>query len=233
MAKNNSTPKLERPCSACHHLHDGIPCMEDGCECKKSVPAVVPTPAPQVDTRTDSEVISEGGEPAGGNTERNDGAAGLDMQAVEGDPAASQQPYDAGLRNTLPLQERVANVIEDFEAESGRWPVGCELVISGKVYTWTGEKMEEAPESVPEPPAAASTRLSEDDQAKLREFFAEQSEVKELPDGSVMLPLRVDVDQLEILKAWAEGAGEHWVTFAQRTLEMGLNAVINGGQVAG
>ena len=92
-------------------------------------------------------------------------------------------------------------------------------------------------ELVPEAPAAepppTPVALSEDDQAKLREYFAEQTEVKELPDGSVMLPLRIDADQIEILKAWAEGAQENWVSYVQRTLEIALNATINGGAVAG
>lgn len=201
--------------------------MEDGCECKVSVVAEVP----QVDTRTDSEVISAGGEPAGGNTERNDGAAGLDVQAVEGDPAASQQPYDAGLRNALPLQERVANLIEDFEDENGQVPIGCELVIAGRVYAWNGERMieEVVQRRVPPTPAA----LSEDDQAKLREYFAEQTPLKELPDGSVQAMVIVPAEMVEVLLAWADGAQEPWPLYLQRTLEMGLNAVVNGGAVAG
>ena len=222
---------IERPCAnpACGHVHEGIPCMEDGCECKVSVPAAVP----QVDTRTDSEVISAGGEPAGGNTERNDGAAGLDVQAVEGDPAASQQPYDAGLRNALPLQERVANLIEDFEDENGQVPIGCELVIAGRVYAWNGERMIEAPEAPAAEPPPTPAALSEDDQAKLREYFAEQAPLKELPDGSVQATVIVPAEMVEVLKAWADGAQEPWPLYLQRTLEMGLNAVVNGGAVAG
>jgi hypothetical protein len=229
MAKSQKPTPIERPCSTCGHLHDGIPCMEDGCDCQFSVPAEVP-PTPQIDTRTDSEVISAGGEPAGGNTE----VLKSGMESV--DPTAQQPtPYDAGLRNTLPIQERIANLIEDFEDENSQVPIGCELVVSGRVYAWNGERMVESQEAVPDPPAApvAATELSEDDQAKLREFFAEQTPLKELPDGSVQVAVIVPAEMVEVLKAWADQAQEPWPLYLQRTLEMGLNAVVNGGAIAG
>jgi hypothetical protein len=232
-------PKLERPCSNCHHLHEGIPCMEDGCNCPRSVPAEVPQP--QIDMRTDSEVGAAELEA------RLDASADRLLDAIEASrekmtdeerevaDREAQAILDRAVANQgpIPLQERIANLIEDFEDENGRAPIGCELVISGRVYAWTGEKMEEVPAAPTVEPPPAPTTLSEEDQAKLREYLAEQTPVKELPDGSVMLPLRIDADQIEILKSWAEGAGEHWVSYVQRTLEIALNATINGGAVAG
>lgn len=230
--------EIERPCADCQHLHDGK-CTECACEVNR------------VAEVTSSEVISAGGEPVGGNTEGENTEPALQTAEdsnTERSPAETAT-YDAGLRNTrqqangldglsdnqrgsvaptIPIQERIANLLEDYAIEN-RIPVGCELVIAGRCFAWNGEKMVEAEETVPEPPI----ELSDADKTKLREFVAEQAKAEELPDGSVMLPLRIDVDQIEILRAWAEGAGENWIAYAQRTLEMALNAVLNGGAVAG
>lgn len=209
--------EIERPCADCHHLHDGK-CTECACEVNR------------VAEVTSSEVISAGGEPVGGNTEGENTEPAFQTAEdsnTERSPAETAT-YDAGLRNTIPLQERIANLLEDYAIEN-HIPVGCELVIAGRCFAWNGEKMTEAEETVPEPPI----ELSDADKAKLREFVAEQAKAEELPDGSVMLPLRIDADQIEILRAWAEGAGENWIAYAQRTLEMALNAVLNGGAVAG
>ncbi len=54
-----------------------------------------------------------------------------------------------------------------------------------------------------------------------------------LPDGSIRIPIIVPQEQCEILRAWADGAGEPFETYLQTIVEMGLNALITGGAVAG
>jgi hypothetical protein len=54
-----------------------------------------------------------------------------------------------------------------------------------------------------------------------------------LPDGSMRISVIVPEEQVEIIRSWAEGAGESFESYLQTTVELGLNAVINGGSVAG
>jgi len=59
------------------------------------------------------------------------------------------------------------------------------------------------------------------------------SHIQELPDGSIRVPVVVSQEQVEILKSWAEGAGETFEDYLQTILNMSLEATINGGAVAG
>jgi len=54
-----------------------------------------------------------------------------------------------------------------------------------------------------------------------------------LPDGGIRVPINIGPDETEILKAWAEGAGESFEDYLKTILDMALNAVINGQSVAG
>ena len=54
-----------------------------------------------------------------------------------------------------------------------------------------------------------------------------------LPDGSMKISVIVPEEQINILRSWAESAGESFESYLQTTVELGLNAIINGGSVAG
>src|SRR6185437_3472280 len=175
--------KIERPCADCNHLHEGK-CTEDGCFCEVSRVA---------------EVSTMGDAPTSTMVEAENPVLANDKQVEEVSILEPGTVVPVTPINALPLQERIANLLEDYAIEN-RIPVGCDLVIAGQCFSWNGEKMTEAEETVPEPPI----ELSDADKTKLREFVAEQAKAEELPDGSVMLPLRIDVDQIEVLRAWAE-----------------------------
>lgn len=67
--------------------------------------------------------------------------------------------------------------------------------------------------------------------AELKTFMGDG--IVDLPDGGILTTIKVDADKKEILMAWAEGAGESFPDYLQKILEMGLEAVVNGGAVAG
>lgn len=67
--------------------------------------------------------------------------------------------------------------------------------------------------------------------AELKTFMGDG--IVDLPDGGILTAIKVDADKKEILMAWAEGAGESFPDYLQKILEMGLEAVVNGGAVAG
>lgn len=213
MPKKN--PVIERPCPDCNHLHDGIVCMETGCECKlKYRSENLPVPGHPEADRASIEA-----------PQADDNAVDVSVAA---DSIVAQQPP----ATPIPLQERVANLLEDYKAETGRIEVGCELVIAGRCFAWDGQKFSEVAAASPEPQKPVVAVLSDEDKGKLREFFAEQG-VEELPDGSVRLPIIVPAEMAVILREWAESSQESWPVYLQRTVEMGLNAIVNGGTVAG
>lgn len=235
------TPKpapIERPCSTCSHLHEGIPCMETGCECKVSTVAEIQTPPSSL------QAISAGGEPAGGNTEggNTEPAAQTAEDSIPERSPDAMATYDADLQNfpgnpavlfagDATVQLRVGQLLECFE-QLGE-PVGCELTLYDDTkFKWTGADMVEVVAPPLAAPATAPT-LSDEDVAKLREVVNAQNPAIELPDGSVMISIKVDADTLGILKGWAEGTNEQWEVVLQRTAEMGLGAVVHGASVAG
>lgn len=59
------------------------------------------------------------------------------------------------------------------------------------------------------------------------------SELVELPDGSVKVPVIVTQEMCVVIREWASGAGEDFAEYLQRIVEMGINAVVLGGSVAG
>lgn len=232
MAKTTAA-KIERPCSTCSHLHEGIKCMEDGCYCEVSTVAEIPAPAI-------SQVISAGGEPAGGNTEGENAEPAV-QSADNSSPDSGMATYDADLRDfpgnpavlfagDATIQGRVGEVLAAYE-DLGE-PVGCEITtIDDKKFKWTGSEMVEVVAKAAAP--APEPTLSDEDVAKLRDVVNAQNPATELPDGSVLLTIRVDADKKLILQGWAEGVNEPWQTYTQRVVEMGIEAIVNGGQVAG
>lgn len=206
----NTAPKLERPCAnpACGHLHEGTACMEDDCKCEKYIVAEVPTPA-EASKSTEPEAIAHQTTPG-------------TQETFPGNPAVL-------FAGDATIQSRIGQLLEAFE-DLGE-PVGCEVTLySDQKFKWNGSEMVEV---VATPAAPAVPTLSDEDVAKLRDVVNSQNPAKELPDGSVLVPIRVDADTLNMLKGWAEGTNEPWEIVLQRTAEMGLNAVVNGGAVAG
>lgn len=55
----------------------------------------------------------------------------------------------------------------------------------------------------------------------------------ELPDGSIRIPIIVDADKIIVLREWANGAGESFEDYLTKMVDMGLEAIVNGGAVAG
>jgi hypothetical protein len=91
---------------------------------------------------------------------------------------------------------------------------------------------EDVSSTLPEPPSSTA-EISAEDAEKLRAIVAEQNPSKEMPDGSLRTTITVPAEMVEVIQSWAEGAGESFEVYLQRTLDMGLNAVVNGGAVAG
>ncbi len=54
-----------------------------------------------------------------------------------------------------------------------------------------------------------------------------------MPDGGVKIPMVIPAEETEILKAWAEGAGESFEDYLRTILSMALSAIITGGAIAG
>jgi hypothetical protein len=184
--------------------------MEDGCECKKSTVAEIPAPTP--------ETIAPVAEPEAVAHETGS------QETFPGNPAVL-------FAGDATIQSRVGELLAAFE-DLGE-PVGCELTLySDQKFKWTGSEMAEVKATPPAAPAPVPP-LSDEDVAKLRDVVNAQNPAVELPDGSVMLSIRLDADEVNILKGWAEGVNEPWQTFAQRTVEIAMNATINGGSVAG
>lgn len=69
--------------------------------------------------------------------------------------------------------------------------------------------------------------------AKLATLAAERDKVIALPDGSVLILVPIVAEDKEIIASWAEGAQEDFVTYARRTMQMGMDAILRGGAVAG
>lgn len=69
--------------------------------------------------------------------------------------------------------------------------------------------------------------------AKLRAVQTEQQRIVELPDGSVRVNIVVDSEMAPVLREWAHGAGESFEEYLPKMVSMGLNALVNGGSVAG
>lgn len=57
--------------------------------------------------------------------------------------------------------------------------------------------------------------------------------IVELPDGGVRVPVNISPEDTEIIRAWADGAGETFPDYLQTIMDMALQAVLNGGSVAG
>jgi len=55
----------------------------------------------------------------------------------------------------------------------------------------------------------------------------------ELPDGSIKIPITVDADKISVLREWADGAGESFEDYLTKMVDMGLEAIVNGGAIAG
>lgn len=237
MAKNTA-PKIERPCSTCSHLHEGIPCMEDGCECKVSTVAEIPAPVADLADKTWDAIEEARSKMTPEERDEADRKANLILEgagaiAHETTPG-TLEPFPGNpavlFAGDATIQGRIGEVLAAYE-DLGE-PVGCELTtVDDKKFKWTGSEMVEVV-AKPAAPAPEPT-LTDEDVAKLREVVNAQNPATELPDGSVMVSVRVDADMLVVLKGWAEGVGEPWQTYLQRTIEMGLGAVVNGGSVAG
>ncbi len=209
MAKTTPKPTLELPCAnpACGHLHEGIPCMETGCECKTYVKPEIPAPS---DAAPEPKAIA------------NETIPGS-QETFPGNPAVL-------FAGDATIQQRVGQLLEAFEVLGE--PVGCDLTLfSDEKFKWTGSEMVKVVDK-PAVPAPVPT-LSDEDVAKLREVVNQQNPAIELPDGSLRLSIVVDPDTVNIIKSWAEDAGEPFQTYLQRAVEIGLNATVNGGSVAG
>jgi hypothetical protein len=73
--------------------------------------------------------------------------------------------------------------------------------------------------------------LSEEDNERLRAIVQQQQPSLELPDGSIRTTVTIPPEMVEILKSWAEGAGESFETYLQMQIETALTATVLGSQV--
>ena len=73
--------------------------------------------------------------------------------------------------------------------------------------------------------------LSDEDNERLRAIVQQQQPSLELPDGSIRTTITIPAEMVEILKSWAEGAGESFETYLQMQIETALTATVLGSQV--
>ena len=107
--KTQKPTPIERPCSTCHHLHEGIPCMEDGCQCQKSTVAEIP---PSAGPSPVDETIPAASEPEAVAHETIPGS----QETFPGNPAVL-------FAGDATIQSRVGELLAAFE-DLGE-PVGC------------------------------------------------------------------------------------------------------------
>lgn len=69
--------------------------------------------------------------------------------------------------------------------------------------------------------------------SKLRAVQVEQQQIVRLPDGSARVNIVIDSEMMPVLESWAEGAGESFEEYLPKMIGMGLQAIVNGGSVAG
>lgn len=69
--------------------------------------------------------------------------------------------------------------------------------------------------------------------AKLRVIQAEQQQIVRLPDGSARVNVVIEAEMMPVLEEWANGAEESFEEYLPKMISMGLQAIVNGGSVAG
>lgn len=84
-----------------------------------------------------------------------------------------------------------------------------------------------------EPVTSEEVTAKLDFTAKLKAVQLEQQKIVRLPDGSARVNIVIDPEMIEILEEWALGAGESFEEYLPKIVSMGLQAVVNGGSVAG
>lgn len=134
------------------------------------------------------------------------------LEAAEGQPEAPEG-HGPSLEDSKGAADAAAN-------ESVIDPSGPRAAQADKLTTQVNQALQ---------PEEITAKMSVE--AELKTFLGET--VVPLPDGSVRATVVIDADKVEVLRAWSEGAGESFEDYLKTVLDMALEAVINGGSIAG